>query len=373
MWRRRIVRACGGSCARFGGREFEVALEATTGWRFVVEELRRIGAVVHLAEPAETAGLRGSKKRAKNDRADAQASAGAVDGRTAAGVVDPARSHPRSARPGQAAPHAVEQRGEWQQRIQAVLYHHGCPRRRELMTRDGRAWLDAQALPEPAREQVRSRPAMIDVSSCSSRRWTSSWRLRAPPDRLQGADGPLRDRGADRGHDPRRARRRAAASPPPVRRSVTPGWMSPSANRIGAARPDASRVRGRRRCAGRCMRPRRSPGEASVVPIASTTWRPRSGSAATARASRSRASCSSAHTTRCASSARRRWHPHDLLGARQAPRHADAPRPAPGMLPPPRPRGRPTKDRAAATLTPAGSPDQTSCRRPGANPSRGPK
>jgi predicted SpoU family rRNA methylase len=37
--------------SRFDGRELEVALEATTGWRFVVEELRRVGAVVHLAEP----------------------------------------------------------------------------------------------------------------------------------------------------------------------------------------------------------------------------------------------------------------------------------------------------------------------------------
>ena len=50
---------------RFDGRELELALEATTGWRFVVEELRRIGAGVHLAEPAETAGLRGPKKRAR--------------------------------------------------------------------------------------------------------------------------------------------------------------------------------------------------------------------------------------------------------------------------------------------------------------------
>ncbi len=31
------------------------------------------------------------------------------------------------------------------------------------------------------------------------------------------------------------------------------------------------------------------------------------------------------------------------------------------------------KDRAAATLPPAGSPHQTSCRRPGTNPGRGPK
>jgi len=54
--------------SRFGGQELEVALEATTGWRFVVEELRRVGAQVHLAEPAETSAREGSKKRAKTDR-----------------------------------------------------------------------------------------------------------------------------------------------------------------------------------------------------------------------------------------------------------------------------------------------------------------
>src|SRR6202022_4285893 len=58
--------------ARFAGRELEVALEATTGWRFVVEELERVGAGMHLAEPAETSGLRGPKKRAKTDWADAR-------------------------------------------------------------------------------------------------------------------------------------------------------------------------------------------------------------------------------------------------------------------------------------------------------------
>jgi transposase len=58
--------------SRFAGQELEVALEATTGWRFVVEELRAIGAGVHLAEPAETAARRGNKKRAKSDRADAR-------------------------------------------------------------------------------------------------------------------------------------------------------------------------------------------------------------------------------------------------------------------------------------------------------------
>lgn len=38
----------------------------------MVEELRAAGAVAHLADPAETAGARGPKKRAKTDRADAR-------------------------------------------------------------------------------------------------------------------------------------------------------------------------------------------------------------------------------------------------------------------------------------------------------------
>src|SRR3954453_10540561 len=56
--------------ARFRGRELEVALEATTGWRFVVEEFRAIGAKVHLAEPAETAERRGPKEGGKSARGD---------------------------------------------------------------------------------------------------------------------------------------------------------------------------------------------------------------------------------------------------------------------------------------------------------------
>ncbi len=56
----------------FRGKRVEAALEATTGWRFVVEELQAAGHIAHLAEPAETAGLRGPKKRAKSDRADAR-------------------------------------------------------------------------------------------------------------------------------------------------------------------------------------------------------------------------------------------------------------------------------------------------------------
>src|SRR4051794_10807010 len=48
------------------------AVEACTGWRFVVEELQRAGVEAHLAEPADTAAARGPKRRAKTDRTDAR-------------------------------------------------------------------------------------------------------------------------------------------------------------------------------------------------------------------------------------------------------------------------------------------------------------
>src|SRR5215218_4362925 len=148
---------------RFGGCELEVALEATTGWRFVVEELRRVGAVVHLAEPAETAARRGSKKRAKNDRADARHLRELLMvGRLPESWIPP--DHILDLRARVRLRHTLgEQRSEWQQRIQAVLYHHGCPQRRSLMTGDGREWLAAQPLPETAREQVTVAIAMIDA------------------------------------------------------------------------------------------------------------------------------------------------------------------------------------------------------------------
>jgi transposase len=41
------------------GGDAEFAVEGCTGWRYVVEELTAAGAVAHLADPAETAGLRG--------------------------------------------------------------------------------------------------------------------------------------------------------------------------------------------------------------------------------------------------------------------------------------------------------------------------
>src|SRR4051812_944753 len=160
---------------RFGGLQLEVALEARTGWRFVVEELRRIGAEVHLAEPAETAGLRGPKKRAKGDCADARHLRELLMvKRLPESWIAP--DHILDLRARVRLRHTLsEQRAEWQQRIQATLYHHGCPQRRGLMVGDGRQWLVAMQSPAGSRG---SRPvglphAATDVTETSSISGTS--------------------------------------------------------------------------------------------------------------------------------------------------------------------------------------------------------
>ena len=150
-------------CERFRGQDLEVGLEATTGWRFVAEELRRVGAVVHLAEPAETAARRGNKKRAKSDRADARhvRELLMID-RLPESWMPP--EHILDLRARVRLRHTLShQRGEWQQRIQAVLYHHGCSQRRNLMTEESRSWLGAQPLPPTALEQVTVALSMIDA------------------------------------------------------------------------------------------------------------------------------------------------------------------------------------------------------------------
>jgi transposase len=148
---------------QFKGGDLEVALEATTGWRFVVEELQRIGADVHLAEPAETSALKGKKQRAKTDWADARHQRELLlIGRLPESSIPPA--HILDLRARVRTRHTLsQQRTEWQQRMQAVLYHHGLPQRRDLLTLEKREWLAALKLPAAAREQLTISLHMIDA------------------------------------------------------------------------------------------------------------------------------------------------------------------------------------------------------------------
>jgi transposase len=133
--------------ARFAGQQADFALEATTGWRFVAEELERAGIAAHLAEPADARALRGPKRRAKTDRTDAHhlrelLRAGALpeSWMPPAHIAD-ARTQVRLRRG------LVGERTGWYQRIHAILFHHGLPERSQLLTADGRAWLTRVELP----------------------------------------------------------------------------------------------------------------------------------------------------------------------------------------------------------------------------------
>jgi transposase len=149
--------------AVFPGPDLEVALEATTGWRFVVEEFQAIGATVHLAEPAETAARRGTKKRAKSDRADARHLRELLMvGRLPESWIPP--EHLLELRARVRLRHTlVDQRREWQQRMQATLYHHGLPPRSWLLGAESRAWLTRLQLPPAAREQITIALALTDA------------------------------------------------------------------------------------------------------------------------------------------------------------------------------------------------------------------
>jgi transposase len=146
----------------FDGQPVKAALEATTGWRFVVEELRAAGAEAHLAEPAETRALRGRKRRPKTDRLDARHLRDLLlAGRLPESWIPPQhllelRSKVRLRKT------LVDERSAWQQRIHAQLFHHGFPRSSGLLAASRRAQLASLALPPAARLQIETAFSLID-------------------------------------------------------------------------------------------------------------------------------------------------------------------------------------------------------------------
>src|SRR5215207_9865007 len=148
---------------RWAGEDVEAAVEATTGWRFVVEELQRAGAAVQLAEPADTTAARGPKRRAKTDKRDARhLRVLLLERRLPQAWIAPEhilelRALVRLRKT------LVDQRTEWLQRIHAVLFHHGVrAATARLDGRDARRQLDALDLSSAARRQVEVALAMID-------------------------------------------------------------------------------------------------------------------------------------------------------------------------------------------------------------------
>jgi transposase len=147
---------------QFSGKQIAIAVEATTGWRYVVEELRRAAIEPHLAEPAETKSLQGRKKRAKTDRLDAGHLRDLmVIDRLPESWIPP--QHVQEIRTLMRLRHSlIEERTTHKQRIHAQLFHNGYPQQSNLDSIEGRARLESMELPAAARKVVDLSLAMID-------------------------------------------------------------------------------------------------------------------------------------------------------------------------------------------------------------------
>jgi transposase len=145
-----------------GHDEVAFVVEGCTGWRFVAEELARAGVQVHVAEPADTATLRGKKKRAKTDRADARHLRELlVQDRVPESWVPPA--HVLEVRAlGRLYVALMNERRQWQQRIHAQLFHQGVPPVTHLLTDIGRQQLAAAELSAAGHRVIEVALSVID-------------------------------------------------------------------------------------------------------------------------------------------------------------------------------------------------------------------
>jgi transposase len=153
---------------QFDGQRAAFAVEGCTGWRFVVEELQAAGIEAHLAEPADTAMLRGPKKRAKTDQLDSRhlrelLCAGTIP----ESWIPPA--HVLEARiKVRLYKSLVDERTAWIQRIHAQLFHQGAPPQPGLLSTDGRIRLKTMQLSPGGTEAVDVALHMIDAITAAS-------------------------------------------------------------------------------------------------------------------------------------------------------------------------------------------------------------
>jgi hypothetical protein len=142
---------------RFAGRtDVQFAVEACTGWRFVVEELERAGIEASLAETADTATARGRKRRAKTDPADAAH----LRELLASGRLPTSWIPPEQVREIRAILELYkdlrDEHTAWVQLIHATLFHHGVPQLGNggVTIAAGRARLQAGDCLSPAGHQA---------------------------------------------------------------------------------------------------------------------------------------------------------------------------------------------------------------------------
>jgi transposase len=143
------------------------AMEGCTGWRYIAEEMAKAGVDAHLAEPADTSVLRGPKRRAKTDKADAKLLRELlVTGRLPECYIPPAQVLEWRALL-ELYQDLRSQHTGWAQRIQAVCFHQGTTAPGQAgIVRGDRARLHAivdEQLSIVGRLQVNTALAIMDV------------------------------------------------------------------------------------------------------------------------------------------------------------------------------------------------------------------
>ena len=164
--------------AKWQGQITVVAVEATTGWRWVARELQARCIEVRLTDPGQASTLQGNRKRAKTDRLDARWLVLLLARELLPDAWLPPEDIQRLRDQTRLRKALTDDHTRWAQRLHALLVHEGWPcARGSLLTGKGRRWVAAIRLQPTARAQIDTMLAVmatlsheIDLIDCALRR-----------------------------------------------------------------------------------------------------------------------------------------------------------------------------------------------------------
>lgn len=164
--------------AEWEGKLDAVALEATTGWRWVARELQSRGIEVRLTDAGQASALQGNRKRPKTDRLDARWLVMLLARDMLPGAWMAPEEIQRLRDRTRLRKALTDDHTRWAQRLHAILVHEGWPcSRGSLLTASGRRWVAAIRLHPGARAQVEamltvmgSLAEQIEMIDCELRR-----------------------------------------------------------------------------------------------------------------------------------------------------------------------------------------------------------
>jgi Transposase len=250
-----------------------VAIEATTGWRWVAQELSALGLDVRLADPAETRARRGKSGRAKTDRLDARwlvlllAKELLPQAWLAPPEIQRLRDRTRLRK------RLSEDRSRWAQRLHAFLAHEGWGPAGARACSAARVAAGRPRSSSPSPPACRSR-ACSGSSSCSrasSSRSRASCAASQPQTRARApcsrSSASARSSPATCWPSSARPAASGVRARPCAQPGSTPSSTSPASAGAVAGWPSTARPS----CAGRSWRPPRPPPAARPAPSAPST------------------------------------------------------------------------------------------------------